>query len=171
MRPHSSSWSDLQRRGGQIRMLALDVDGVLTDGRLWYSPSGEALKVFDVYDGQGLAALKEAGFMLAILSGRSGDAVARRAEDLRFDEVALGLSDKGAALDDLLVRHQLSEEQICFVGDDLPDLPVLSRVGLPLTVPAAPEAVRSVALAVTEAAGGRGAVREVCDFLLATQSS
>ena len=149
-------------------MLAMDVDGVLTDGRLWYGPDGEALKVFHVRDGQGIVSLRRAGLPMAILSARGGAAVAARADELGIEEVMLNLKDKGQALDALLDKYRLEAEQLCYIGDDLADLPVLRRVGLPLTVPGAPTEVCKAAFAVTEAPGGGGALREVCDLLMSS---
>lgn len=164
--PTLSERTELLKPAASVRLLAMDVDGVMTDGRLWYSAQGETMKVFDVRDGQGLSELKAAGVVLAILSGRGSDALKRRAADLGIAHLYLNLSDKVPAFEQLLQEHGMSAEDVCFVGDDLPDIPVLARVGLPLTVPGAPVAVRQAALAATEAKAGRGAIREVCELLL-----
>ncbi|MGI9345482.1 MAG: KdsC family phosphatase [Gammaproteobacteria bacterium] len=158
----------------QVRMLCMDVDGVLTDGRLYYGSEGEAYKVFDVLDGHGLVALRHAGYQLAILSGRGGDKsggrmVQRRAAELGIAEVHVELKDKRTVLLSMLERVDIRAEQVCYVGDDIPDIGPMQVVGLPLTVPAAPAQVQAVALASTRAQGGRGAVREICDLLLAAR--
>lgn len=161
---------DLGGRAAGIRLLAMDVDGVLTDGLLWFGPGGEQMKVFNVRDGQGIASVIEAGIGTALISGRDSEALRRRAEELGISDLYLGVSDKESALEDLADRHGLELAQICYIGDDLPDLPVLLKVGLPLTVPAAPKIVKEAAAGITHNDGGKGAVREVCDLLLAAKT-
>jgi 3-deoxy-D-manno-octulosonate 8-phosphate phosphatase (KDO 8-P phosphatase) len=146
-------------RWGSIRALVTDVDGVLTDGGLYYAENGDELKRFDVRDGQGLVLLREAGVQTSI--------VTRRARDLGVPEVHQNVVDKAAVLTDLLARHRLAAAAVCYVGDDVGDLPAMRLVGLPLAVADAVPAVRRQAVYVTRAGGGRGAIREVCDLILA----
>ena len=154
----------------RIELLVLDVDGVLTDGRLYYGAKGESLKVFHVRDGYGIQRLARAGIAVAIISGRKSAAVARRARDLGIRHVAQGVDDKLAELKQLLKRRGLSLEQCACVGDDTPDVPVLDASGLGIAVADAhPDALAAADL-VTSRPGGRGAAREVCDWLLAARA-
>ncbi len=150
-----------------IRLLVLDVDGVLTDGRLWYSANGEELKSFHVRDGLGIKSLLAAGTEVAIISGRASAAVARRAAELGIRHVVQGCDDKGRAFDALCASLGVSPSAVACIGDDTPDLPMLTRAGLAVAVADAHPDVRAVANRVTTLPGGRGAVREVCDWLLA----
>ena len=159
------------RKAGAIRLLVLDVDGVLTDGRLYFGPRGEALKVFDVRDGYGLTALRRAGVEIAVISGRRSPAVAARCRELEVRHVHQGVSDKLAVFERLRVRLKLAPEACACVGDDLPDVPLMNAVALPSAVADAHPAVRRAAAVVTRQGGGRGAVREVCDLLLAAAGS
>jgi 3-deoxy-D-manno-octulosonate 8-phosphate phosphatase (KDO 8-P phosphatase) len=150
----------------RIRLLVLDVDGVLTDGRLWFGAEGEALKVFHVRDGAGLKALQQAGIQLAIISGRRSAAVERRCAELGIRHLIQGREDKAAALRELLAALAVSAAATACVVDDTPDLPLMAMVALPIAVADAHADVLAAARHVTRAAGGRGAVREVCDLLL-----
>ena len=153
----------------RARLLVLDVDGVLTDGRLYYGAKGEALKTFHVRDGFGIKAVAEAGVTIAIISGRKSTMVARRARDLGIRHVVQGVSDKAAVLNKLLAKLGLTLEHCVCVGDDTPDAPILSAAGLGIAVADAhPDALAAADL-VTTKLGGRGAVREVCDWLLAAK--
>jgi len=156
-------------RARNVRLMAFDVDGVLTDGTLFVGPEGEEFKSFNILDGHGLRMLRAAGVELAILSGRESRAVARRAAELGIQHVHQGLSEKLPAFEGLCARAGIGPGQCGFVGDDYPDLPVLLRCGFAASVPGAPEAVRSRVHYVTRAAGGRGAVRELCEFVLDAQ--
>jgi 3-deoxy-D-manno-octulosonate 8-phosphate phosphatase (KDO 8-P phosphatase) len=126
----------LLERARRIRLLALDVDGVLTDGRLYLSPAGEELKVFHVRDGSGLVAVQRAGITVAIVSGRDSAAVSRRAAELGIRHVHQGVADKGAELDRLLADLAIEPAETACVGDDTPDLPMLRRAGLAIAVAA-----------------------------------
>ena len=159
----------LQQRLSAVRLLALDVDGVLTDGRIYVSDSGERIRAFDVKDGSGVVYLHRAGIRVALLSGENRDAVRHRAERLGIQTVLLGYKDKRLGLQDLLAAEQVALEEICYVGDDLPDLPVLRAVGLGVAVADAHPLVRAAAAWVTANPGGRGAVREVAERLLKAQ--
>ena len=159
----------LLERARAVRLLVLDVDGVMTDGSLWFGPEGEQVKRFDVRDGQGIRLLIEAGIQVAIVSGRSAAAVERRAESLGITRVVQGAGDKLAVCRELAAAAGLGLDGLGAVGDDLPDLPVLRRVAFAATVPAAPELLRRHAHYVTAAPGGGGAVRELAELLLTAQ--
>jgi 3-deoxy-D-manno-octulosonate 8-phosphate phosphatase (KDO 8-P phosphatase) len=158
-------------RARRIRLLVLDVDGVLTDGRLYLSASGEEFKVFHVRDGSGLVAVRRAGIEVAIISGRDCAAVVRRAAELGIRYVRQGVADKGAELDALLGEFGFAADETACVGDDTPDAPLLQRAGLAVGVADAHPALLAAAHWVTQAKGGRGAVREVCDLLLSARAS
>ena len=154
----------------RVRLLGLDVDGVLTDNGVFIGPvAGQRveLKRFDIQDGLGLILLRSAGLPVVWLSGRSSEATALRAAELRVEELLqVPGPKKAAAFADLLQRRGIGWEEAAFVGDDLADLPVLQKVGLPIAVANAVSEVKAVAAHVTEAAGGHGAVREVIEALL-----
>jgi 3-deoxy-D-manno-octulosonate 8-phosphate phosphatase (KDO 8-P phosphatase) len=154
----------------RVRLLGLDVDGVLTDNGVYIGPvAGERveLKRFDIQDGLGLILLRTAGLPVAWISGRSSEATSLRAAELRVsDVIQVPGPRKAAAFGELLARRGIGWEDVAFVGDDLADLPVLRRVGLPIAVANACEDVKSVATHVTKASGGHGAVREVVEALL-----
>jgi 3-deoxy-D-manno-octulosonate 8-phosphate phosphatase (KDO 8-P phosphatase) len=154
------------RRRHAIRLLVLDVDGVLTDGRLYFGPRGEALKVFHVRDGHGLVQLRRAGVEVAVISGRRSAAVSARCRELGVRHVHQGVSDKAAVLKRLCARLRLVPGECACVGDDLTDVPLMRAVALSFAVADAHPQVRRAADVVTRHAGGRGAVREVCDRLL-----
>lgn len=153
----------------RIRLMIFDVDGVLTDGKLLFSPEGEALKVFHVLDGHGIRLLQQAGIQTAIISARKSDMVLRRAEDLGIDHVQLGIQDKLSAFTALLSKTGMTPDDCGYIGDDVIDLPVLTRVGFSASVPDGHIEVRSRVDYVTEASGGNGAVREICDLILQAQ--
>lgn len=158
-------------RARRVRLLVLDVDGVMTDGRLHITARGEETKVFHVRDGYGLVALQRAGVAVAIISGRDSTAVSRRAAELGIAHVRQGIDDKGAALDALLAELGLDDGALACVGDDTPDVPMLRRAALAVAVADAHADARAVAHWVTPSPGGHGAVRDVCDLLLATRAS
>ena len=153
----------------EVSLLVLDVDGVLTDGRLWYGPDGESLKVFDVRDGHGIKALIAAGIGVAVISGRRSAAVAARMRELGVSDVAQGVNDKSRALAELLKRNAIEAKHVACLVDDTPDLGLMAAVGLPAAVADAHPQVLAAARHVTRAAGGQGAVREFCDLLLAAR--
>jgi 3-deoxy-D-manno-octulosonate 8-phosphate phosphatase (KDO 8-P phosphatase) len=154
-----------------VTLVVLDVDGVLTDGRLWYGPDGESLKVFDVRDGHGIRMLIAAGIGVAVISGRRSSAVTARMRDLGVGDVAQGVGDKARALTELLKRNSIDARQVACLADDTPDLGLMAAVGLPAAVSDAHPEVLAAAGHVTRARGGRGAVREFCDWLLAARSA
>lgn len=170
-KPKSLTPKQLTERARRIRLLLLDVDGVLTDGRLFYDEQGNSMKSFHIHDGHGLVALRKAGVLIGLISGRQSKAVETRAGELKIDIVHQGVHDKLPVYERLLSAHRLSDEQVAYVGDDLPDLPVLNRVGLAVAVASAIPAVRRAAHWVTKNPGGAGAVREVADLLLSAASS
>jgi len=158
-----------QQRAARVRLLALDVDGVLTDGRLYYGPQGEALKAFDVRDGHGIKMLLAHGVAVAILSARSSDIVAVRARELGIARVLQGRGDKAAGFGELLGDAGIAADAAGYVGDDLPDLPVLRIAGFAATVADARDEVKSAAHWIAPAAGGRAAVRACAEFILRAQ--
>ena len=158
-------------RAGRIRLAIFDVDGVLTDGTLHLGKHGEQIKAFNILDGLGLKMLAASGVGLALLSGRRSPAVTVRARETGIAHVLQGSTDKLEAYRSLLRKLKLAEEETSFMGDDLPDLPVLRRCGLAFSVPDAPQIVRSHVHYVTENAGGHGAVREACEFLMRAQGT
>ena len=160
------------RRGvalSSIRLLVLDVDGVMTDGRLFFGEQGEELKTFHVRDGHGIKALQAAGITIAVISGRRSRAVERRCEELGIDHLHQGVADKGAVFARLIGALQLPAQACACLGDDEPDVPLLSQVGLAVAVADAHPRALAAAHRRTRAGGGQGAVREVCDWLLAAR--
>lgn len=162
---------ELTGRCSRIKLLLMDCDGVLTDGRLYFTARGEEMKVFDVKDGQGLALWHKAGFTSGIISGRgSADVLIARANELGIKHVVSSSSDKAADMRRILEHECISADEAVFVGDDVGDLPVMNVAGMSVAVADAVEIVRSKAKYVTSARGGRGAVREVVDMLLSAKS-
>jgi len=151
--------------------MAFDVDGVLTDGVLWYGAQGETLKAFHTLDGHGLKMLAASGVLTVILSGRDSPAVLRRAQELGVAHVLQGIDDKGPAFDDLLARLGLAAAEAGYMGDDVVDLPVLGRCGLACAPAQAHERVLQRAHYVSAVAAGRGAAREVCELLMRAQGT
>jgi len=160
---------ELARRAARIRLAVFDVDGVFTDGRLHLGRDGEALKVFHVRDGHGIKRLLRAGVRVAVISGRDSPIVAARMRELGVAEVVQGVEDKLAPLHALLARHAIDAADCCYCGDDEPDLAPMRAVGLAIAPADAHPEVRAVARLVTVAPGGAGAVREVCDLLVAAR--
>jgi 3-deoxy-D-manno-octulosonate 8-phosphate phosphatase (KDO 8-P phosphatase) len=159
--------AELLARARRVRLLVLDVDGVMTDGRLHITARGEETTVFHVRDGSGIVALQRAGVPVAIISGRDSPAVTRRAAELGIVHVRQGVGDKGAALDELLEALGIADAgEVACVGDDTPDVPLLERAGLAVAVADAHPAALALAHWITPAPGGHGAVRQVCDLLL-----
>ena len=150
----------------RVRLLVLDVDGVLTDGRLYYGARGEALKVFHVRDGLGLKLLAGAGVTVAVISGRRSGMTGRRCRELGVRHLVQGVEDKLAAFHRLRGRLGMSSSVCACVGDDLPDVPLMREVALSFAVADAHPQARSAAHVITQLPGGKGAVREVCDYLL-----
>ena len=153
----------------KLRALVLDVDGVLTDGGMYYGPSGEGLKRFNVKDGLGLRLIGEAGLLVALISGENSEILKRRAEKLRIESVFVGVEDKLRTLKDFAAARGIELGEVAYVGDDLNDLAALGAVALPIAVADAAPEVRKAAAWVTSRRGGDGAVREVCDRILAAR--
>lgn len=158
-------------RAAAIELLILDVDGVLTDGRITLTADGTELKSFHVRDGSAIAAWRALGKRVAIISGRTSQAVTLRAAELGIDPVRQGVADKRAALNGILRGAGRTLEQTCAIGDDLPDLPILNAVGLPVAVADACPDVLAAAKCVTTTRGGAGAVRETIEWLLQVQNT
>ncbi|WP_444915730.1 KdsC family phosphatase [Microbulbifer sp. TRSA007] len=154
-----------------IRWLVLDVDGVLTDGKLYFDNSGNELKTFHTLDGHGIKMLQNSGVRVAIITGRRSNVVERRAHDLGINKLIQGREDKFAALQELLSEESCRLEDIAYVGDDYPDLLVMTKIGCPIAPPNAAPPVRERALWITEARGGEGAVREICDRIMIAQGT
>ena len=155
----------------RIRLAIFDVDGVLTDGTLYLTDGGEEIKAFNSLDGHGMKMLGESGVQLAIITGRTSRSVELRAKNLGIGLVFQGVADKALALATLLEQCALEPAAVAYMGDDVVDLPVLRRCGLALTVPAAPLLVKQHADYVTQAHGGRGAAREVCELIMHAQGT
>lgn len=158
---------ELRERLTSIKLLALDVDGVLTDGGLYYTETGEELKKFNVKDGLGLKLLMNHGIQVAIISSNDSKATIHRARKLNIIHTFTGVEHKLVVLENLCQQMDISFSQVAYVGDDLPDLPLLKAVGCPLTVADASPQTKSAAIYITQRPGGNGAVREICDTILA----
>jgi len=155
-----------EQRAARVQLMTLDVDGVLTDGRLYYGPQGEAIKVFDVRDGHGIKMLLKHGVGVALLSSRSSDIVSARARELGILRVLQGRSDKGHAFATLLSDTGIDNENSGFMGDDLPDLPPMRAAGFAVTVANGCDAAQAAAHWISPHPGGRGAVRALAEFIL-----
>lgn len=159
-----------EERARKIKAVILDVDGILTDGRIYYGNYGDELKAFHVHDGLGLELLKRAGVKTIIITAKKSAIISRRAKELKIDEVFQNCPDKLLACQQVMAKYNLQDEEICFMGDDLLDIPVMKRCGFAVTVPQAHPAVRDIAHYITQKPGGGGAVREAADFLLKAQN-
>ncbi len=153
-------------RAKRISLAIFDVDGVLTDGTLYLTDGGEEIKAFNSLDGHGMKMLRESGVELAIITGRTSRSVALRAKNLGIDLVYQGAADKAKAFAELIAARAIEPALTAYMGDDVVDLPVMTRCGLALTVPGAPLFVKQHAHYVTRAAGGHGAAREVCELIM-----
>lgn len=155
----------------RLELAVFDIDGVFTDGRLYYGPGGESLKVFNVRDGHGIKSLQRAGIAVAVITGRNSEMAKARMRDLGVEHLVQGREDKDAALDELLASLGLSPEVTAYMGDDVMDIPAMRKVALALTVQDAHPDVIPVAHWRSRNPGGRGAVREACDLLLAARGA
>ncbi|WP_323815760.1 KdsC family phosphatase [Cellvibrio sp. NN19] len=162
---------EVNQRAAQIKLLLLDVDGVLTDGRLYFGNNGEEFKSFSTLDGQGMKALQKSGVKVGIITGRTSHLVARRASDLGIEILVQGREDKWEALQEILQSHSYELSEIAFMGDDWPDLSVMTRVGLALTVANAHTSVATRAHWQSRERGGEGAVRAACDLIMQAQGT
>ncbi|WP_151632782.1 KdsC family phosphatase [Noviherbaspirillum aerium] len=158
-------------RAAKVRLMIFDVDGILTDGSLHYGADGEMIKTFNVLDGHGIKLLQASGVATAIISARKSALVARRAGDLGIEHLFQGVHDKRTAFEQLLTQTGVAADASGFIGDDVIDLPILLRVGFAASVPNGHPEVRSRVHYVTQAQGGRGAARELCDLILRAQGN
>ena len=161
---------ELKDRILKVKLLILDVDGVLTDGRIVYGDYGDELKFFDVQDGFGLVLLRRAGIPAVAISAKKSRVNQRRAKELRITKLYQNVREKLKLFEKVAAKMKLRHDEVCFIGDDLMDIPVLSRAGFAVAVPNAVDEVREAVHYVTLKKGGRGAVREVVDLILKTQS-
>ena len=166
LRDASVSMLALRASARRLKLMAFDVDGILTDGRLWYGADGEMLKAFHTLDGHGLKMLAKAGIEVALITGRRSEMVLRRASELGIRHVIQGREDKGVALAALAGELGLEATACGYAGDDLPDVPALEWSALAFSVPNAHQSAKVVADLISDARGGEGAVREICDFIL-----
>lgn len=163
--------ADITTKAQNIRLLLLDVDGVLTDGKLYFNEQGQEMKAFNTLDGHGIKILRKSGVEVGIITGRESALVARRAKDLGIHLIRQGREDKFDALQEILTEHPCELEHIAYMGDDYPDLLVMTKVGLALTVNNAVEAVAERAHWQSERKGGDGAVRDACDLIMRAQNT
>lgn len=162
--------NSISKAASNIKLLLLDVDGILTDGRLYFSNSGEEIKAFNSLDGHGIKMLISSGVAVGIITGRESEIVRKRAVDLGIEILYQGREDKLSVLQEISQELALDLQTICYAGDDLPDLPVLKAVGLSFTVPNAHAAIIKAVDVITDREGGEGAVRQISDFLLQSQN-
>lgn len=155
----------------KIKMLATDVDGVLTDSGMYYSENGDEMKKFSTRDGMGLVLLRKAGYKLAIITSEDTKIVERRAAKLKITDLFQGARDKVAAMEILMKRHSLTWDEVAYIGDDVNDLEVMKRVGLALTPADGTDQNKKMAHYITKKNGGAGCVREICDLLLSLKKS
>jgi len=163
--------ADFIARAQRIKLIAFDVDGVMTDGSLFLGDDGQEYKAFNSLDGHGLKMLRRSGVELAIITGRTSRVVSQRAANLGIPYLYQGVEDKLEAWQELLAKLGVAAEECAFMGDDVVDLPVLRRCGLALSVPAAPALVRQHVHYITRLAAGHGAVREVCELMMQAQGT
>lgn len=169
--PNLLTAPELQARASRIKLLLLDVDGVLTDGRLYFSNQGDEFKTFSTLDGHGIKILQKSGVKVGIITGRTSNLVAKRASDLGIQILIQGREDKWDALQEILHEHPVALDEIAFMGDDWPDLTVMCRVGLALTPANGHSSVVERSHWQSRARGGEGAVREACDMLMKAQKT
>ena len=161
---------DLRQKAKKIKLLLLDVDGVLTDGRIIYDSRGRDMKFFDVHDGLGVYVLKKCGVKTILITAKGSRAIKPRGRDMQVEEIIENISPKSAALDKILFKYKVDASEVCFVGDDLVDLCLMKRVGFPVAVFNAAAEIKQVASYITIREGGRGAVREVAELILKSQN-
>ena len=168
-RAKSLSGIELRDLARRVKLLLLDVDGVLTDGRIVYDSSGRDSKFFDVHDGLGVYVLHKSGIKTVLITAKGSKTLAPRAKDMRVAEVFADIFPKCAVLEKILKKYSVNIDEVCFVGDDLVDLSIMRKVGLPVAVANAAIEIKEVAAFVTSRSGGRGAVREVAELILKSQ--
>lgn len=157
------------KKAKAIRLLILDVDGVLTNGVIYYGNKEWEVRGFHIHDGLGIKLLQKTGVVVAVISGKKSEAVAKRMNDLSIQHAYLGHDDKLPVYENLKKKLKLKDNEIAYMGDDLPDLPILRRVGLAISVPQAPEIIKQHVDIITECQAGYGAVREVCELIMVAQ--
>ncbi len=162
---------EIIKKAKKLKLLILDVDGVLTDGRLFFDDKGKEYKCFHARDGHGIKLLRETGVQVAVISGRKSNSVVLRMKSLGVELVYQGHENKIAAFNEIIQKLSLEPEQVAHIGDDLLDLPIMTRVGLSVAVNDANGAVKDYADWCTTTKGGLGAVREVCDFIMQSQGT
>jgi 3-deoxy-D-manno-octulosonate 8-phosphate phosphatase (KDO 8-P phosphatase) len=162
---------DAEKRLKNIKLLLLDVDGVMTDGSIIYNDSGEEIKVFCVRDGFGIRMLMDSGINVGIVTGRSSESLYHRCKNLHIQLIFDGISDKAAALYKITEKTGIKDHEIAYMGDDLPDISIMRIIGIPIAVADAHENVIEVAHIVTSAKGGAGAIREVCEAIIKAQDN
>jgi 3-deoxy-D-manno-octulosonate 8-phosphate phosphatase (KDO 8-P phosphatase) len=161
--------SHLINKAKNIKLAIFDVDGVFTSGLIYYGNQGQEMRGFHIHDGMGIKMLQKMDITVAIISAKQSDSVQRRINDLQIKYSYLGYEDKLLAFADIKKKLQVSNEQIAYMGDDLPDLPILSQVALAITVPEAPDFIKENVHLITTHSGGQGAVREACEFIMQAQ--
>ncbi len=159
----------MKSRLQKIKVLAMDVDGVMTDGRIIYDGEGRELKFFDVQDGYAISRARKSGIRIAVISARGCQAVRARTRDLKFDKVYLDVFPKIGAYEKMIKTFRVTDEEVCFIGDDLPDFEILSRVGFAAAPANAAPEIKKIADYVAKHSGGRGAVREIIEKILKAQ--
>ena len=159
----------LKEKASKIKLLAFDVDGVMTDGSITYDENGVDYKTFNAKDGHGLAKMVKSGFLTAVITGRRNGTVDRRAEDLRFSEVFQGVKNKLPILEGIMEKYELDFSQVAYMGDDEPDMQILEKVGLSACPADAVDRVKNICNFVSSKDGGKGAVRELCDLVYESQ--
>jgi 3-deoxy-D-manno-octulosonate 8-phosphate phosphatase (KDO 8-P phosphatase) len=162
---------NLSEKAKKVKLLLLDVDGVLTDGRIIYDSRGRDMKFFDVHDGLGVYALRKAGIKTILITAKGSRAIRPRARDMQVEAVFENISPKTAIIGRILKKYKIDIDEICFVGDDLVDLCLMKRVGLPIAVFNACPEIKQAASYITLREGGRGAVREVAELILKSQDN
>jgi len=160
---------DLREKAKKVKLLLLDVDGVLTDGRIVYDSRGHDMRFFDVHDGLGVYALRKSGIKTVLITAKGSRAIKPRARDMRVEEVFSDVSPKTAVLDKILKKYNVDISEVCFAGDDLVDLCLMKKVGFPIAVFNACPEIKQAASYVTIRTGGRGAVREIAELILKSQ--
>jgi 3-deoxy-D-manno-octulosonate 8-phosphate phosphatase (KDO 8-P phosphatase) len=162
---------DLIAIAKKIKLLILDCDGILTNGKIYITNEGAETIAFNVLDGYGVLRLKKSGVEIAVISGRKNNSVEYRLSQLNIEHIFLGHLDKVTCFNKLIDTLKVSPEYIAYMGDDLPDIDIMKKVALPITVPNAIDAVKKIAIMCTQKKGGNGAVREVCDFIYDAQNT
>lgn len=154
-----------------IKALVTDVDGILTDGNIWWNSPGEWRRNFNIYDGFGIRELVKEGFTVAMITGSNAEDIRERKEKLDIHYIYEGVEDKIPSFEDFLKKTNLKDSEVAYIGDDLPDIPILKRVGFSASVPTAMPEVKKTAMYITKKDGGKGAVRELCDLLIEAKYS